>query len=60
MIEIVLRSGQVLKNDPKCGFNSNSAQAIRDSLEEFGCYQYFYQGGNISIPKKEVVEVREV
>lgn len=60
MIEIVLKSGQIIINDPKIGFNSSSVQAINDSLEEFGSYQYFYNGGNINIPKKEIIEVREV
>ena len=60
MIEIVLRSGQVLINDPTLGFNSSSIQAIADALEEQGSYLYTYKGGSITIPKKEIVELREV
>lgn len=60
MIEIVLRSGQVLINDPKLGFNSDSIQAIAEALEEHGSYLYTYKGGCITIPKKEIVELREV
>ena len=60
IIQIILKSGQKLINDPKIGFNSNSIETIKQSLEEFGSYQYFYTGGNIHIPKKEIVEIKEI
>ena len=60
MIQIILKSGQIIINDPKIGFNSDNIEAIKESLEEFGSYHYFYNGGNIHIPKKEIVEIKEV
>jgi len=60
MIEIVLRSGQVLQNDPTLGFNADSVEGITETLEKYGSYTYTYRGGSINIPKKEVREVREV
>jgi len=59
MIEIVLRNGQVLKNDSSLGFNSSSAKAIIETLEKYGSYTYTYKGGSINIPVKQVLEVRE-
>lgn len=59
MIEIVLRSGQVLINDPALGFNSNSVAAIKESLAEYGEYLLYFKGGKANIPAKEIVEIRE-
>ena len=60
MIEILLERGQVLRNGPNLGFNSDFSKSIVDILQNYGSYTYTHKTGKIDILRKDVKEVREV